>query len=385
MKKIAFVTSSRADYSLLKPVMIHFRNSEEFNLQVIVTGSHLSQKHGYTINEILSDGFDVSQKIHILEDGDTANDICRSASNAMKGMSSALSEINPDLIVVLGDRFEIFSMAMAATIHRIPIAHLHGGEVTEGAMDECFRHSITKMSHLHFASTDEYRERIIQLGEKPEYVWNVGAVGVENVLNVKRIDKPTLYKDLSIPLSKKVLLVTYHPETLSYQTPQAQISELLTALSHYGDYFLVFTKANADTSGTIINDAIDEYISKHPHNSKLYASLGSLRYLNLVSYASAVIGNSSSGIIEVPSFKIPTVNIGDRQKGRVRSKSVIDVECKSESIKLAIEKAMNHDFLEQLKKTDNPYEKKGTSFEIFRIIMAQLEQGIEIQKKFYDL
>lgn len=385
MKKICFVTSSRADYGLLRPVMQKFREADGVVLQIIATGTHLSDDHGYTVNEILKDGYSIDEEVRIVGKSDTADDVCQSAADAIRGVSEALMKLKPDLMIVLGDRYEIFAAAMAATVHRIPIAHLHGGEVTEGAMDECFRHSITKMSHLHFTSTEAYRDRVIQLGENPDKVWNVGAVGVENALNIEKISKKKLFESLSIPEKKKLFLITYHPETLGSRAPTEQINEVLDALSQFEDAFCLFTKANADTAGSIINDKIEAYVRDNPKTASVFASLGYLRYLNLVKYSDVVIGNSSSGILEVPSLGVPTVNIGDRQKGRIRSESVIDVKCKAESVSEAIHKAISHSFREACKGFANPYEKDDTSSEIFLGIIKELECGISIQKRFFDL
>ncbi len=384
MRKICFVTSSRADYGLLKPLISMFKKNNEVDLQLLVTGSHLSETLGYTINEIINDGFHINKRIPILSSDHSEHGICVSSSKALEGISDALRELRPNLMVLLGDRYEILSAAFAATIHKIPIAHLHGGEITQGAMDESFRHAITKMSHLHFTSTEVYKNRVIQLGEQPDKVWNYGAIGVENALNVPVIDKKRLFYDLNLPQNKKIILVTYHPETLGEISASDQIQEVLNALENIKGVYILFTKANADTSGNVVNSIIERFVQDHTSHTNVYASLGYLRYLNLLKHCTLVVGNSSSGVLEVPSFNIPTVNIGSRQKGRIRGKSVIDVDCQSKAIEDVLNGVLRTapDF--ESENALNPYEQENTCQKIYATIMDQIKSGIAIQKTFYD-
>jgi GDP/UDP-N,N'-diacetylbacillosamine 2-epimerase (hydrolysing) len=383
MRKICIFTGSRAEYGLLRGVMQGIQDSPELTLQVVATGMHLSPEFGMTIQEIGADGFEPDETIEILLSGDTPTAICKSMGLAMIGYGEALQRLKPDIVVVLGDRFETFCMAAAAQVSQVPLAHIHGGETTEGAIDEAFRHSITKMSHLHFASCEEYRQRIIQLGEVPDRVFNVGALGVENILRTSLMERSELAEAIGFNLEKPYFLVTFHPVTLEKDASEAQFQALLGALDEFTEYNVIFTKANADTDGQVINRLIDDYAEKRPERCLAVASLGALRYLSAMKYATAVIGNSSSGIIETPSFKIPTVNIGDRQKGRVRAESVVDCEPSTDSIKAAIHKGISPNFQGNLKDTENPYEKAGTACNIVSMIAASLPTGL-LKKKFYN-
>lgn len=383
--KICFITSTRADYGILKPLMDKFKESEHARLQIIVTGSHLSSEHGMTIKEIIRDNFEVNEQVEILTDDDKPIGISRSAGLAVSGVAEALKSLDPNLVVLLGDRYEILSAAIACAIQKIPVAHLHGGELTEGAMDEMFRHAISKLSHLHFTSTDVYRNRVIQLGESPDRVWNVGGLGVANALSVKKLDKKELYNTLKIPMDKRLFLITYHPETLSAMPVKKQIDTVLEALEGLENVFLLFTKANADPNGKVINNQIAKFVESHPEISVLYDSLGYLRYLNLVGHAELVLGNSSSGIIEVPSFGVPTINIGNRQKGRIASKCVVHVACDTKQIRQAIKKVEDSTFRSLCQTSKNPYEGDNTADEIYNAIMKSLEQGITVRKAFYDI
>lgn len=385
MKKICIITGTRAEYGLLKPLMKKIDNDEELELQIIATGMHLSPEFGLTYEEIENDNFKIDEKIEILLSSDTEIGISKSMGLAMISFSESFQRLKPDMIVVLGDRYEIFAAVSVASVARIPIAHLHGGETTEGAFDEGFRHSITKMSYLHFTSTEKYRKRVIQLGENPERVYNVGSIGVESILTLNLLSKDELEKSIKFEFKDKVALVTFHPVTLEDDTAKIQFKNLLNALNTIKDLRIIFTKANSDTAGRIINKMIDEYASSNKKNTIAFISMGQLRYLSAMKYANIVIGNSSSGIIEAPSFKIPTVNIGDRQKGRVQSKTTINCNTTEEEIKKAIDKALSREFNQIIKQEVNPYERTNVSDKIVNIIKINLEDKIKLKKSFYDL
>ncbi|EOS78998.1 UDP-N-acetyl-D-glucosamine 2-epimerase, UDP-hydrolysing [Dorea sp. 5-2] len=385
MKRICIITGTRAEYGLLKPVIERINKDNELELYLIATGAHLSPEFGLTYKEIEDDGYIINKKIEMLLSADTPNSIVKSMGVEMIGLADALEDACPDMVVILGDRYEMLAAASAAMIHRIPIAHIHGGEATEGAIDDAIRHAITKMSYLHFASTEVYRNRIIQLGEEPERAFNVGALGVENIKTVKLLDKETLEKSIDFKFGENTIMVTYHPVTLEKESSAEKFGNLLHVLAKKTGWNIIFTKANSDTDGRIINQMIDRFVAEHKDRCIAYTSLGRVRYLSALKYCSVVIGNSSSGIIEVPSFHIPTVNIGDRQKGRVASGSVIHCGTSVESIDDALDKAMQDDFRQRIKSERNPYESKNTSSEIVRVIKYFLQNGIDMKKKFYDL
>lgn len=385
MKKICIVTGTRAEYGLLKPVIRRVDNDEELELSLYVTGAHLSPEFGMTYKEIEGDGFPISRKIEMLLSADTPASVLKSMGVELMGFADALTEDQPDMMVLLGDRYEILVAAVAAMIHQIPIAHIHGGELTEGLIDDAIRHSVTKMSYLHFVSTEEYRKRIVQLGEYPDRVFTVGSLGVECIKKIPLMDKESLEKDLDVTLNGAVALVTFHPVTLEENSSKEEFSNLLKALDAFPELFIVITNANADTYGRIINDIIKEYVVQNSHRCKCFASLGQLRYLSLLQYCRIVIGNSSSGIIEVPSFKIPTVNIGIRQKGRLHPQSVIDCGVSTEEISDAIRIGLGEKMQNKLKYMENPYQKENTSKTIFDIIKKVVYEKIEIAKSFYDL
>ena len=384
MKKIAVFTSTRAEYGLLKGVIQEIAKSGELQLQLIVSGTHLSPEFGMTINEIKADGFKADETIEMIVSHDTPTGICKSMGLAMIGYGEALIRSSPDILVILGDRYEAFCAAAAAQICRVPVAHSHGGEATEGLIDEAFRHSITKMSHLHFASCEAYRQRIIQLGESPDRVFNVGALGVENIRRMSLMARSELAESIGFNLEKPYFLLTFHPVTLEKSTSEGQFQSLLDALDAFPEYNVIFTKANADTDGRVINHLIDDYTEKRPERCLSVASLGALRYLSAMKYATAVIGNSSSGIVEAPSFKIPTINIGDRQKGRVRAESVMDCEPATDFIKVLIKKAISPEFREVLKFVKNPYEQAGTAVRIVEKITLFCPAEL-MKKSFYNL
>ncbi len=381
--KICFVTGTRAEYGLLYWLMRDIQKDPFFECQLIVTGMHLSPEFGLTYKEIEKD-FKIDKKVEMLLSSDTPVGISKSMGLAQISFAEAYQELKPDLTVVLGDRYEVFSAVSAAMIARIPVAHIHGGEVTEGAFDEAIRHSITKMSHLHFTSTEEYRSRVIQLGEYPNRVFNVGAIGLENKKRLKLLTKEEFEKGINFELNKKNILVTFHPVTLENSTAEMQFNELLSAINELEDTHIIFTKANSDTDGRIINQLIDSYVSKNGQESISFTSLGQLRYLSGMQYVDAVVGNSSSGIIEAPSFKIGTINIGDRQKGRVKAESVIDCQPDKDSILKAFNKLYSNEFKLLLENIKNPYECTNTVNKIIREIKSSDLSDI-LKKTFYDL
>lgn len=381
MRKICVITGSRAEYGLLSGLMKAIKKDENLELQVIATNMHLSPEFGLTYREIEKDGFFINKKVEMLLSSDTANATTKSVGLATIGFADAYEDLKPDMIVVLGDRYEILAAVSAALFYKIPVAHLHGGEITEGAYDDCIRHAITKMSHLHFTSTEAYRQRVIQLGENPKRVFNVGAPGIENIKKIPLMDKKELELTLDgFTFNDKTLLITYHPVTLENSTAEGQIHNLLSALDEYSDIKIIFTLPNSDTNGRIIIRLINEYISKHPGKAIAYPSLGLKRYLSALQFVKAVVGNSSSGIIEVPSFGIPTLNIGDRQKGRIAADSVINCGTSKKEILEGLDKVLNS----ESKEFHNPYEGKNTTEEILYVLKTYPLESL-IQKTFYTL
>ena len=383
MKTLAVLTTTRADYGLLSPLIQKFKLNDSFKTLVLVTGSHLSSDYGLTINEINKDNVFVDKKIEILSNSDTPVDISKAMGLALVGFSNYFEERKPDALLVLGDRYECLAVCLAALNSRIPIIHLHGGEITEGAIDNAIRHSITKLSYLHFASTEEYKNRIIQMGEEPNRVFNVGAIGVENALNTPLYNKDECEKKINCKLNRYAIL-TFHPVTLENQTAENQTKVLLETIIRHKDILFICTKANADVGGKAINKLLEDYSLCHP-NVVLFDSLGTQLYLSLVKHSLFVIGNSSSGIIEVPSFSIPTINIGDRQKGRIRSESIIDCKPTFDSINNAINLAVSDAFIKKIKNVKNPYEGTNTSNRIVQIVEEYLsEDKLSVYKTFYD-
>jgi GDP/UDP-N,N'-diacetylbacillosamine 2-epimerase (hydrolysing) len=382
-RKICVVTGTRAEFGLLYWLMKEIESDNELELQLIATGMHLSPEFGLTYKEIEKD-FRIDKKIEMLISSDTSIGISKSMGLAQISFSEAFEDLKPDIVVVLGDRYEIFSATSAAMIAKIPIAHLHGGETTEGAFDESIRHSITKMSHLHFTATEEYKNRVIQLGEHPNRVFNVGGMGIENIKKLKLLNKEEFEKSIDFKLNKKNILVTFHPVTLENSTAKEQFQQLLDAIDELEDTNIIFTKANSDTDGRVINKMIDEYVSKNFYKSIGFISLGQLRYLSALQFIDAVVGNSSSGLLEAPSFKIGTINIGDRQKGRIKAESVIDSEANKTSILKSFSKLYSKEFSELLKESENPYGDGIASGKIVRIIKNEDLKNI-LKKSFYDL
>ncbi|WP_295020697.1 UDP-N-acetylglucosamine 2-epimerase [Sulfurimonas sp.] len=382
-RRICVVTGTRAEYGLLYWLMKEIEADNALELQLIVTGMHLSPEFGLTYKEIEKD-FKIDKKIEMLLSSDTSVGISKSMGLAQISFAEAYEELKPDMLVVLGDRYEIFSCVSAAMIARIPIAHLHGGETTEGAFDESIRHSITKMSHLHFTATEEYKNRVIQLGEQPERVLNVGGMGIENIKRLELLSKEEFETSIEFKLNKRNILVTFHPVTLENSTAMTQFQELLNAIDELNDTNIIFTKANSDTDGRIINGMIDEYVSKNSDKAVGFTSLGQLRYLSALQYVDAMVGNSSSGLAEAPSFKIGTINIGDRQKGRIKADSVIDCEPIKSSIVQAFEKLYSPEFKEILKTVKNPYGDGCASERIIKEI-KKVDLNNILKKSFYNL
>lgn len=382
-RKICVVTGTRAEYGLLYWLMRAIVAEKTLDLQLIVTGMHLSPEFGLTYKEIEKE-FKIDKKIEILLSSDTPVAISKSMGLAQISFAEAYDELKPDLVVVLGDRYEIFSAASTATIARIPLAHLHGGETTEGAFDEAMRHSITKMSHLHFVATEAYRKRVIQLGEDPQRVFNVGGMGVESIKRLELLSKEAFEKATDFNLASKNILVTFHPVTLENTTAKDQFQELLDFMDALEDTHIIFTKANSDTDGRVINQMIDDYVAKHSYKAIGFASLGQLRYLSALQYVDAVVGNSSSGLLEAPSFKIGTINIGDRQKGRIKAASVIDCEPNKQSFKEAFDKLYSRTFRESLKGIKNPYG-EGNASQMILEILVNIDLNNILKKTFYDL
>ena len=381
MRKICVITGSRAEYGLLSGLMHAIKNDPELDLQIIATNMHLSPEFGLTYRNIEQDGFIINKKVVMLLSSDTANATAKSVGLGFIGFADAYEDLQPDMVVVLGDRYEIISAVSTALFYKIPVAHLHGGEITEGAYDDCIRHSITKMSHLHFTSTEEYRHRVIQLGEDPNRVFNVGAPGIENIKKVPLMSKDELEATLDgFTLGDKALLVTYHPVTLENSTAEEQIKNLLAALDEYPEYKVIFTLPNSDTDGRVIIQLINEYVTKHSDRAVAYPSLGLRRYLSALQFVKAAVGNSSSGIIEVPSFGIPTLNIGDRQKGRLAADSVVNCGTSKEEILEGLERVLHI----EKKEITNPYEGKNTTADILQVLKSYPLEGL-IQKSFYNL
>ncbi len=383
-RKICFVTGSRAEYGLLSGLMRVVQQEPTLELQIIATNMHLSPEFGLTYRKIEEDGFIINKKVEMLLSSDTANATTKSVGLATIGFADAYEDLHPDILVVLGDRYEILAAVSAALFYKIPVAHLHGGEITEGAYDDCIRHAITKMSHLHFTSTEEYRKRVIQLGEQPDRVFNVGAIGIENIKNISLMPKRELEENLNFELGDKSILVTYHPVTLENATAAEQCSNLLHALDEYPEYRVIFTLPNSDTDGRIIMQLIREYVLKNSERCVAFTSLGLKRYLSALQYVTAVVGNSSSGIIEVPSFGIPTLNIGDRQKGRFAADSVVHCNTSKESIIKGLNLVLSSDFVNSAKTVTNPYEKEETTKSIFDVIKTYPLDNI-IKKSFYNI
>ncbi|MEO1122866.1 MAG: UDP-N-acetylglucosamine 2-epimerase [Cyanobacteria bacterium J06639_16] len=380
-RKICVVTGTRAEYGLLRWVMDGIQQAPNLTLQIVATGMHLSPEFGLTYRNIEQDGFVIDQKVEMLLSSDTPTGLAKSMGLGLIGFGDALQALKPDLMVVLGDRFEIFSAVAAALVARIPVAHLHGGETTEGAFDDAIRHSITKMSHLHFVAAKAYRDRVIQLGEHPERVFCVGGLGIDNIKRLKLLDRSELETALGFKLGKKNLLLTFHPVTLEQTTAREQMLELLAALDTLPETHLIFTMPNADTDGRILFQLIEGFVASHA-NAQVYTSLGQLRYLSCLAQVDGVVGNSSSGLIEAPSFKKGTVNVGDRQRGRLKASSVIDCVPERQAIASAIKQLYKPEFQSILNAVENPYGTGGASERVVKTI-SHFPLDNVLKKTFY--
>lgn len=381
------VTGSRADYGLLYEFLKEVKKDKALKLQLVVSGMHLSKEHGMTYKTILKDGFDIDEKVNVLRFDDTSLGVTESIGLGCRLFAKAFFRLKPDWVVLLGDRFEILSSAIAAYMARIPIAHIHGGESTQGVVDEGIRHSITKMATLHFVSTEDYRKRVIQMGERPESVFNFGAPGLDVVHKQKLLNKRELARELRMDLSRPTALVTFHPETLNGKSPAAQIKGICSALKQT-NMRAIFTKANADMGGRSINETIKKFCLQNGRNNRLFDSLGQLRYMSCLQHCDIMVGNSSSGIIEAASFGIPVVNIGDRQKGRVRGTNVIDVQGTKSGILAGIKKGLSKPFARRISRKPNPYERyrdgKVSRRIKDKIKSTKIAQHL-LKKQFYDL
>jgi GDP/UDP-N,N'-diacetylbacillosamine 2-epimerase (hydrolysing) len=383
-RKICVVTGTRAEYGLLRWLMDGINKSTNLDLQIVVTGMHLSPEFGLTYQEIENDGFKIDKKIEMLLSADTPSSISKSTGLGLIGFADAFYELNPDIIIVLGDRYEVLAASLAAMFGNIPIAHIHGGETTAGAFDEAIRHSITKMSWWHFVAANEYQKRVIQLGENPDRVFNVGGLGVDAIKKTNLLSKDELMIKTGIKFGKKNLLITYHPVTLENKTSQQDFKSLLDVLSETKDIYLIFTMPNADSDGRIIIKMINDFVFNQSERSVSFTSLGSLNYLSTLQYIDGVVGNSSSGLAEAPTFKIGTINIGDRQKGRLKAESVIDCEPTKKSIKLAIDKLYGHKFQKDIHSVQNLYG-DGDAIEKIMSILSNKPIPEDMKKDFYDL
>lgn len=383
-RKICVVTGSRAEYGLLYWLLKEIDNDPDLKLQIAATGMHLSADFGMTYRLIEEDGFTIHAKVDMHLTSDTPPGITKSMGRALIGFADVFSNLHPDIVVLLGDRYEILAAAEAALIARIPIAHIHGGEATEGLIDEAIRHSITKMSSFHFVAAEPYRRRVIQLGEHPERVFNVGTPGLDNLKHLQLHDRTSFERASGFTLGKPTFIVTYHPVTLSAIPPEQPMSSLLRALDRFPEAKILFTKANADTAGRVINQMIDDYVSQNTSRSKAFVSMGQMLYLSALTHADVVIGNSSSGLTEAPAVKKATVNIGERQRGRLRASSVIDCAEDESAIVSAIREALSPGFQEALKTVASPYGEGNASVKI-KDYLKEVNLDNVLMKRFYDM
>jgi len=384
MKNICVVTGSRAEYGLLKPLLLEINMQKDWHLQLVVTGMHLSSEFGLTYTEIEKDGFFISKKVEMLLSSDTEVGIIKSMGIGLIGFADTFKELRPDLIVILGDRFEMLAVVEAALIHKVPVAHLHGGEITEGAYDDSIRHAITKMSHIHFVSTEPYRHRVIQMGENSKYVFNVGSIGLDNIRNLKLFSKKELQKKLKVEFKKYNYLVTYHPATLNEKNNAEEFEQLLLAIDKQKESLFIFTKANADNGGRKINQMIDDFVFNHSENCIAFTSMGSHLYLSVLQFVDAVVGNSSSGILEAPALKVATINIGERQKGRIQAASIVNCEAKKNAIENAFNFIKRPQFKSNLVGMLNPYGDGKTSTRIIHYLKNVTWHKL-VKKSFYNI
>jgi UDP-hydrolysing UDP-N-acetyl-D-glucosamine 2-epimerase len=384
-RRICVVTGTRAEYGLLYWLLREIQEDDALELQLAVTGMHLSPEFGLTVRAIEADDFAIDEQVEMLLSSDSPVGIAKSIGLGVIGFADAFARLHPDIVVVLGDRFEILAAVQAALVARVPIAHLHGGETTEGAIDEAIRHCITKMAHLHFVAAEPYRRRVIQLGEEPARVWNVGAPGLEHVRRTPLLDRVALEESINFELGTPTFLVTYHPATLADRAPADEAGELLRALDRYPSARVLFTKTNADTGGRAVNEMIDSYVAAHPDRTRAYTSLGQQRYLSALSQADVVIGNSSSGVIEAPALGVPTVNIGPRQQGRLRATSVIDCAGEADGIAKAIERALSPEFRASIQAMELPYGEGHTARQVADVLREAGLGDRLLMKRFFDL
>lgn len=384
MKKICITTATRAEYGLLRPLIKAIYEHPDFQLQLLVTGAHLSPEFGLTKEFIIKDGYVIDEEVEMLLSSDTAVGVSKSMGLGLIGYAEAFKRLKADVVVILGDRYEMLAMASAAIISKLPIIHLHGGEITEGAYDDAIRHAITKLSYLHFTSTEEYRRRVIQMGEHPERVYNVGAIGIDNINGLHLLSRAELEDSLGVKFKRNNYQITFHPETLSNISSEEQFKNLLEALDQLEDSFFVFTKANADTDGRVINRLIDEYVALNKDKAIAFHSLGALRFLSLVKICDAIIGNSSSGVLEAPSLFTATINIGDRQKGRIQAKSIINCDNSVASILNAIDKSKETGFKALVSNVLNPYDNGGAVNRIMQVLEVNKDK-FKVVKHFNDI
>lgn len=384
MRKICVVTGTRAEFGLLTPLINKIKADDDLQVQIIVTGTHLSPEYGLTIEDVASK-FNIDKKIEILLSSDSSVGVCKSMGLAQISFAEAYDDLLPDIVVILGDRYEILAAASSAMIMGIPIAHISGGEITEGAVDDNIRHAITKMSHLHFVATEDYKRRVIQLGENEQFVFNFGEAGLDNILELELLDKPSFESSINHSLDKKSLLITYHPVTLNkLEEIEQDCKNILQVLDNLNDTTLIFTKANSDVGGRLINRLFEEYVSNNSDKAILFESLGQLRYLSALQYIDALVGNSSSGIVEAASFKLPVVNIGDRQKGRIAGANVIHTDTSVIGIKAAISKVYEPSFLDEIRNLVNPYG-QGNSSNRTKDVLKNIDLAGITKKKFFNL
>lgn len=385
-RRIAIVTGARSDYGLLYWVIKGIYDDPELKLLLIVTGMHLSRRFGLTVREIEKEGFPIAERVKIPLSSDAEEGIAESMGIGVKGFAKAYERLKPDILIVLGDRFEILSAVMAAVPFRIPIAHIHGGEATEGLIDEGIRHAITKLSHIHFTSTEKYRKKVIQMGESPGRVFSFGAPGLDSIYKLNLLKREKLSEELGLPGKRSIGVITYHPVTLEKGASTTEIQELLKAVRSFPAIYWVFTMTNADTESSIVIDRIKGFTKEYPEYTKLFMSLGQLRYLSLLKNAAVMVGNSSSGFIEAPSFRLPVVNLGNRQSGRIRAHNIIDItDCRKKNLVGAIKKALSTEFRDSLKGMKNPYGDEGASEKIVKTLKTvSLGEGL-VKKRFYEI
>lgn len=385
MRTICIVTATRAEYGLMKCLIEDIHNDTDLELQLIVTGSHLSPEFGFTIQQIEEDNFPISKKIEILLSSDSAVGVSKSMGLAQISFAEAFDELKPDIVLVLGDRYELLPIVSSANIARIPVAHLNGGEITEGAIDEIIRHSVTKLSQIHFTAIDEYAKRVVQMGEQPETVFNVGEVGLDNFKRISFLTKDEFEHSIGRSLKEKNVLITYHPETtISLEDNINNFQQLLDSLDKLENTLLIFTKANTDVGGRAINAIIDSYVQDNEDNSVAFSSLGQVRYLSALQYIDCVVGNSSSGIVEAPTFKVASINIGNRQLGRLSANSVIHVKADTKQIDEALSKIYTTTYQQKLSVVKNPYGEGNSSNKVIQVL-KNIDLASLNTKSFYNI